>query len=457
MSIKSKIALIFTLLVTIILLLLGSSIYYYSSVKRTKEFGDRLRNRALTTARLLLEVEEMDEDLLRKIDSVTMNLLYDETISIYNEKDELLYVNDKSIKEVEKTNHEFLKRIRLNKELRFSMNEFEAVGVALGDKFNNYVVLAQAIDKTGKENLSQLEKILLISGAIGILITILTGYFFSTNLIKPLNRMNREMNDITSSNLSQRIPINKNKNELNELATTFNNLLERLETSFDNQKRFIANASHELSTPLAAVSSQLEVALMHERDDAEYREVLISVQEDVAQLNKLVKKLLELAKAGAGSGISLEPVRLDDIVLNTIEEIKKLHKDYSINFSFEVIPEEEDLCFIYGNEELLFIAIRNIIENACKYSPGHKAWVTLSVNTEKKIIRIRDDGIGISKDEINKVFEPFFRTSKAQQITDGLGLGLSMSSRIIRLHKGEINIDSTPGSGSIFNVILPSI
>ena len=175
------------------------------------------------------------------------------------------------------------------------------------------MIVATAVDRVGLTALSQLRKILLLSGLVGIIITVLIGYFFSINLLRPLSRINTEMNEITFQNISRRIVTTNTKDELNELARTFNSLLERLETSFNNQKSFIANASHELSTPLAAISSQLEVALLQNRSEQEYKKVLASVQEDVVHLNNLVRKLLELAKAGAGKGISLEPVRVDEI------------------------------------------------------------------------------------------------------------------------------------------------
>lgn len=456
MKIKFKIALLFTVLVTIILLVLGVSVYYFYSLNRKNEFGDRLRNRALTTTRLLLEVEEMDKSLLRKIDSLTMNLLFEETISIYNHKSELLYSNRYDQNDSLLPDEALLNKIRLDGEYRFAVNEYEGVGVLYTGGLNRYVVLATAIDRIGKNQLRQLQRILLTSGLVGIVITLLAGYFFSINLLRPLTRLNREMNEISSRNLSQRVPANNNKDELNELAATFNSLLDRLEVSFNNQKRFIANASHELSTPLAAISSQLDVALIQDRSDKEYKDVLASVQEDVIQLNKLVKKLLELAKAGAGKGISLEPVRIDDILLKAAAEVNTLHPAYHVSFSFDEMPEEESSCYIYGNAELLFIAFKNIMENACKYSAVHKAWASLAVDTGKKIIRIKDEGIGMTNEEVEKIFEPFFRSPKAEQLSDGMGLGLSMSSGIIRLHKGEISIDSEPGKGSIFTIVLPS-
>lgn len=457
MKIKFKIALLFTLLVTFILLLLGIAVYYFTSLNRQNQFSQRLKNRALTNARLLIELEEMNQPLLKKIDSLTMNLLFEERIMIYDDKNNLVYVNRSEITAPLLPDTLMLNKIRANREYRFTKNEYDGVGTIYNERATGYVIVATAIDRVGLTALSQLRKILLLSGLAGIIITMLIGYFFSIHLLRPLTRINTEMNEISFQNISQRIATSNRKDELNQLAQTFNRLLERLEASFNNQKSFIANASHELSTPLAAISSQLEVALLQNRNEKEYKAVLASVQEDVVHLNNLVRKLLELAKAGAGKGISLEPVRIDEVLLSAVEEVNKLHQQYHVYLSFDEIPDEEALCYIYGNEELLFIAFKNIIENACKYSPSHKSWVSIAIRPDKKIIRVKDEGIGMTQEEIQKAFEPFFRSQKAESISDGLGLGLSMSSGIIRLHKGEINVESEPGKGTVFTIILPSI
>ena len=405
MKIKLKIALLFTLLVTLILLLLGMAVYYFTSLNRQNQFSQRLKNRALTNARLLIELEEMNQPLLKKIDSLTMNLLFEERIMIYDDKNNLVYVNRSEITEPLPPDTAMLNKIRANTEYRFTENEYDGIGTIYNERAAGYVIVATALDRVGLTALSQLRKILLLSGLAGIIITTLIGYFFSINLLRPLARINKEMNEVSFQNISRRIEANNKKDELNELAKTFNSLLERLEASFNNQKSFIANASHELSTPLAAISSQLEVALLQNRNEKEYKAVLASVQEDVVHLNNLVRKLLELAKAGAGKGISLEPVRIDEVILSAVEEVNKLHQQYHVYLSFDEIPDEEALCYIYGNEILLFIAFKNIIENACKYSPSHNAWVSIEIKPDKKIIRIKDEGIGMTEEEIQKVFE----------------------------------------------------
>ena len=457
MKIKFRIALLFSVLVTLILFALNVSVYYFSSLNQKKQFGNRLRNRALTTTRLMMEVEEINNSLLRKIDSLTMTMLFEMRLVVYNDNNEPIYSYANENIDPLKVDSLILNKARLNGEYRFTIGEYQGVSAIYKTRNKTYTVLATAIDKFGNSELSQLKRILIISGLVGIFITLLVGYFFSINLLKPLTRINREMNAISLQNISKRVEVNNKKDELNELAVTFNNLLDRLEISINNQTRFIANASHELSTPLAAISSQLEVALMQTRNQKEYRDTLISVHEDVVHLNNLVRILLELAKAGAGKGINLAPVRVDEILLKAAEEVNSLHKDYSASVEFDEIPEEETLCYIYGNEDLLFIAFKNMIENACKYSSAHKAWATISLSSEKKVIRIKDEGIGMTPEEIEKIFEPFFRSSKVENISDGLGLGLSMSSRIIRLHKGEITVQSEPGKGSVFMISFPSI
>ncbi len=457
MKIKFKIALLFTLLVILIFLILGIAVYYFSSLNRQNQFTQRLKNRALTNARLLIELEEMNKPLLKKIDSLTMNLLFEERILIYDHKNNLLYVNRSEISMPSHPDTAMLNNIRANKEYRFTVKEYDGIGTVYHEKETDYVIVATAVDRVGRNTLFQLKKILLLSGLAGIIITILIGYIFSINLLRPLAKIIDEMKEISLQNISRRITTSNKKDELNELAKTFNELMERLESSFNNQKRFIANASHELSTPLAAISSQLEVALLQNRNEQEYKKVLGSVLEDVVHLNNLVRKLLELAKAGAGKGISIEPVRVDEIILSAVEEVNRLHKDYDIYFSFDEIPEDDSQCYIYGNEELLFIAFKNIIENACKYSSTHKAWVNISIHPDKKIIRVKDEGMGMTPEEVQKIFEPFFRSQNAENISTGHGLGLSMSSGIIRLHKGELNIESEPDKGSTFIITLPSI
>jgi signal transduction histidine kinase len=244
------------------------------------------------------------------------------------------------------------------------------------------------------------------------------------------------------------------KDEWFYLSDTLNSLLNRLQESFDLQKRFISNASHELSTPLTSISSQLEVSLQRERDAAEYREVMKSVHQDVLQMSKLTRTLLDFAKAaGTRAGIEIKLFRIDEVLLRLPAEIDKISHTCSLSFGFDSMPDEENKLLVYGNEELLFTAIKNIVINACKYSDG-TAIVKLGVEEELIQISVEDNGTGIPENELQHIFQPFYRVDDKKE-KDGFGLGLSLASQIIKLHKGEIKVASQKDVGSCFKILLP--
>jgi signal transduction histidine kinase len=219
------------------------------------------------------------------------------------------------------------------------------------------------------------------------------------------------------------------------------------------QRRFIANASHELSTPLTSISSQLEVFLQKERDATQYRQVMESIYQDVRHLGKLTQTLLKFAQAsGDHGGIEIEPVRVDEILMRLPAEIKKMDVGYSVFLSFENLPEEENKLVLLGNNELLFSAIKNIVSNACKYSPDHRAVVSLASKPGNVIILIKDNGKGIPVDELKHIFQPFYRAANSDG--SGFGLGLSLSKRIIKLHNGDIAVHSKLNEGTIFEIVL---
>ncbi len=221
------------------------------------------------------------------------------------------------------------------------------------------------------------------------------------------------------------------------------------------QRRFIANASHELSTPLTSISSQLEVFLQKEREAPQYRQVMESVYQDVRHLSKLTQTLLEFAQAsGNHGGIDIELVRVDEILMRLPSEIKKMNTDYSVFLSFGNLPEEDNKLMVSGNSELLLSAIKNIVYNACKYSTDKRASVSLESKPGFVIVKVEDNGIGIPENELNFIFQPFYRIHNTQG--PGFGLGLSLAKRIIKLHNGEISVQSRLNAGTQFTILLPT-
>jgi signal transduction histidine kinase len=467
MPVKFRITLLFTLLVWGILTLVCASVYYFSYTNRIKDIQTRLANRAITTGRLLSQGGIFDQALIRKIDASTSVAMRDKVVEAYDASDKRIYWYSDSISDTIRTDRHVIDHARSerNASFYFRTGEKDAIAYYYYDENASFVIIAAAYDEAGNEKLRHLRLVLSLSFFGGILVSVIGGWLFSISLLRPLRRISDEVNEISARNLARRIRsegVNQ-KDEWHYLSDTLNSLLNRLQESFEIQGRFIANASHELSTPLTSISSQLEVSLQRTRSVEEYRTVIQSVYQDTQQLNKLTQTLLEFARAsGTAAGLEIDLIRIDEILLRLPGEITKINALFSVTLDFDRLPEAEEALLVFGNEELLFTAIKNIVSNACKYSDDHHAIIRLTVQDKEIRIDIADKGRGIGEQEWENIFQPFYRTEDGHHRTEdghaipGFGLGLSLARRIIQLHKGWINLDSVVGEGSVFQVRLPT-
>ncbi len=455
MKLKYRITILFTVLVSTILLLVCISVYYFSSLSRQNEFRTRIKNRALTTIRLLKKVPGINESLLRQIDEKTLVSLEQKSVVIYNGSGKIIYAYTDEHTQPVLANDKIIDRAISRKEYYFSVDKKDAVAISLSDAKNTTIIVSAALDQIGYSKLYELQLILFLSFIVSVLITFFSGLLFSIQIVNPIKKVTKEVNEISSLQLSRRIEVTTTKDELNELIHTINNLMNRLQESFEIQKRFITNASHELSTPLTAILNQLEITLQNERNDEEYKTVILSVYEDVKNMAQLTRSLLEIAKAsGTSYGIELNLIRIDELLINMPLLIKKINANYIVELNFSSFPENEDLMMIFGNSDLLISAIKNIILNACKYSNNNQANVSLSFTNEVIQIEIKDSGSGINEEDIPYIFQPFFR-GKNVLGKHGSGLGLPLSLRIVNMHKGSIEFKNLQPSGSCFLITLP--
>ncbi len=455
MPVRIKITLLFTLIVFLLLSLLCTSVYYFSYSNRIENVKDRLLNRVLTTASLLNQSETFDQELINKIDASTAMSMNNKTVQAYNYFNVLIYTYADNPRDQLVIDTTLLDEARSNQSVFFKMGQKEALAWCDTANQSKIVVVAGAYDVEGIKYLERLQFILLFSFIGGIIVALASGYFFSASLLLPIRKITDEVKAISARNLTHRIKSGHANDEWNNLTGTLNELLNRLQESFEIQQRFISNASHELSTPLTSITSQLEVTLQRERGAAEYRKVMASVYQDVRHLGNLTQTLLEFAKAsGTPGGIEIDLVRVDEVLMLLPGEMKKVNKSYQVKLSFNQLPEAEDQLLVFGNAALLFTAIKNIVSNACKYSNNHLAKVTLSVKQQQIVITVEDEGKGISEHELQNIFQPFFRAVNTRNVS-GFGLGLSLASRFIKLHKGEINVTSQLNKGTTFTITLP--
>lgn len=258
--------------------------------------------------------------------------------------------------------------------------------------------------------------------------------------------------------MNLRVSEGNGTDEIAMLAKTFNKMLDRLEVAFQTQKDFISNASHELRTPLTAINGQLEVLLMKDRSSVDYKKVIESVLEDIKNIIDLSNRLLLLAQTSTvDAGIKSQSVRIDEIILQAADEVKRLNCNYNIHLSFAESFTDSEQMDVLGDESLLKTGFANIIENACKYSADHTVNISLEFNQGRIVINFTDSGIGISNDDLEQIFEPFHRGENAKSFTTGHGIGLSLVHRIIKNHNGTIQITSQLGLGTIVTIELPTV
>jgi signal transduction histidine kinase len=441
MPVRFRITLIFSILVFIILSLVCSGIYYFSYQARINTIKTRLTNRAITTARLLSQREIFDRSLIQRIDSSTTIALKDKVVQAYDYQNRRIYRYSDVANDTLQIDIDKLDETRLKGSLFFISGDKEAVAYYYVDSSPRIVIIVAGKDEEGKSNLN--------------VFVIIVGYLFSRGLLLPILKISKDVAEISAQNLARRIETGKTKDEWYQLSITLNELLNRLQESFDLQRRFISNASHELSTPLTSISSQIEVALQRKREAGDYENVMRSIYQDVKHMSKLTQTLLEFAKAsGDKGGLEINLIRIDEIILGIPAEMAKINSSYSVSIHFEQLPEDEESLLVFGNETLLATAIKNVVLNACKYSDKKQAKVTLQVISKEIVVSVMDEGRGIPETELKTIFQPFYRVED-NLLSEGFGLGLSLSERIIKIHKGHIEVRSELGKGTTFDIYLP--
>jgi signal transduction histidine kinase len=454
MEISKKLLYQFIGIVAMILLLSSLSVYISFSEGRKEEFYDRLGRKAKMVAQMLIDIDEIDAELLKRIEKNNPVSLPNEKIIIYDYQSNIVYSTDDD--RLLTISMGLINEVRLKEEIRLKQMSYEILGQFYAGKYDRYVVFAAATDIYGLGKLKRLRIILFIVFPISLLIVFISGKIFVSRALTPISNIMAQVGEIGVSNLDARISEGNGKDELAQLAQTFNKMLERIESAFKTQKSFIANASHELRTPLTVITGHLEVILMNARKNEEYRKTIISVLGNIKNLNQISNRLLQLDQASSEySKIDFTLIRIDEILWQARKDVQKLSDNVQISINFSKSIDDENKLKVNGNEQLLRTAITNIIDNACKYSSDHACEISLN-NEHNVIINFSDKGIGIAEEELPMIFQPFYRAKNAMG-TVGHGIGLSLVEKIIALHKGELTVKSEIMKGSTFTLTLPSV
>ncbi len=305
------------------------------------------------------------------------------------------------------------------------------------------VSIAELFDKTIYDNIEELEDLFYTLIPVLILIFILVGWFILNNVLKRVQNVIAEVNNIDINDLTKRIQLNNSNDEIDQLIVTFNSMLDRLEDSFLRIKQFSHDVSHELKTPLTVIMGEIELGLRKDRTKEEYIDILNNSLQEAKQVQGIIDSLLFLSNSNQKDIQSrFETVQLDELLIDVISENKILTKEKNIAIEFKIL--NSTIC--KGHPLLLKILLGNIFQNSIKYSNKDSKIV---INLKDDILSIKDYGIGIKDEDLPFLFDRFYRVDKVRG-RSGYGLGLSIVKNISDLHNFKIDIKSQYGKFTEF-------
>ncbi|RAI99714.1 signal transduction histidine kinase [Chitinophaga skermanii] len=448
MKIRNRLALQFTLISGVILSVIFVLLYLLCAQFMRNSFYSLLQERAYITAQVFLEKDELAVKKFLDVQKRYQQGIPGETSNIYDENNAPVFIEESKYS----WPPGLLNTVRAREEYRFVHNGKPALGIYYKDNQGNFVVIVIARNKVGNAQLNFLMWLLIGLYAFGLTIVFFMGRWFSRKALQPVHTINEEVKNIRSNNLHLRVNYSKNKDEVDELAHNFNELLERLEIAFAKQASFVSNASHELRTPLTTIIGEIEVNLQKERTTAAYIQTLQSVLDEAEKLRSISNGLLELTRADYSMiGVLPQDIRIDEMLWELQAEFRQ--QQLQLNIILQELPEDTGALIVWGNRQLLKLAINNIIRNAFKFSHNKPVDCLLKYSKEGLLLAIQDRGIGIAQEDVEQIFMPLFRAHNARSFS-GFGIGLAMSEKIIALHDGSISVDSVLGEGSTFNILF---
>jgi signal transduction histidine kinase len=450
MKIRTRLSMEFTLLTAGFMLLVFLAIYLLFSNYLRRDFFSRLNDRALVTANVYLEKDELTRRSFTAIQKKYLQILPEEQSFIYNENNQGAFISDTS----GLITRDLINSVRSRGRLEFNLGDKQGVGINYADNEGDFVIVTIANNSFGRSQLQNLLLVLAGTYLAGLVIIFLLSRRFAQQALLPIVQINKDLRQIRSSNLHKRITVPQNKDEINEVANNFNDLLERLEHSFDLQRSFVNNASHELRTPLTSIIGELEVILSRRRDPGEYEEAMKSVLTEAEKLTTILNQLFELSSYEGNEA----RLKLGDMIANDfIASLEAAWKEENVQFHLVGVDtgvNRGNSFLLTANQLLLETAVNNILKNAVKFSGDKTVFVHTVYHPNELEIAVTDQGVGIEPADLDKIFQPFYRADTARTFA-GNGIGLSIAQRIINIHGGRIVVESTPGKQTSFHVFLP--
>lgn len=445
LSISKKLTLIYSLILLSILIIF--SLFTFLSIRNItiKDSEMILSSNADIISNYIESLQSVNNRSFNNL-SLSKGIYY----SVYDDNQNIIFSNIETVMPFKDRRHQD-KKLR-SKDVFERQNGTISTNRTLNIKGKNYYIfVAKDFEDIGSKT-EDIAGILITISILGIIVSFVSGSFLSKRLLMPIKDITKTAKEITSKSLNKRIVTNGTKDELTDLADTFNSMIERLEVDFEKQRRFVSDASHELRTPLAVIHGHVNMLNRWGKNDAEQLEKsLKTLKSETENMNKLIENLLYLAKGDNDVlVINKEEFKLYLLFKEVIDETGLSYGQINISYK---CPEELK---VFADYNKLKQVLRIVVDNSIKYSKDSgQIIIEAQEKGEGILITVTDNGIGIPPESITKIFDRFYRVDESRtKATGGTGLGLSIAKQIIEYHGGRISAESKLGEGTKINIIL---
>ena len=450
MKLRNRLTLISSATFGFVFIIASVLIYisFYNSSE--KVVFKELQKTCLLSAIYYLEKDELPNYEHSAIKEQFEENIQNDIVRVYDEYNRIAFGNKETDRNINAQNLEY---IRKNKKLSFKSNNHFYYGIFYKDNQGDFVVFVKTTSDVFNSQTNRLLVIMIIVLFAGLFLIFLLSRLLSNIAYQPITKVIDQVNSMELNNLDKPISSSNTNDEVQDLITTFNNLLSRLSDTFAIQKNFINYVSHEFKTPLASISGNLEVFAQKERTPEEYQKVTSEALENVYHIEEILNNLMML------SGLKTihsdnETFRIDETVFNINDKIFEVYNNQEIKIDLEVMDEK--LLSVKGSEMQIQLALYNLIENAVKYSNQNPIRISLSESKNQLQITIQDYGKGIQKDDLNLVQQTFYRGKNVGNLK-GSGIGLSLATIIFKQNNIQFSITSEENAGTQITLLFPKL
>jgi two-component system, OmpR family, heavy metal sensor histidine kinase CusS len=452
LSIRLRLTVWYTAVLSLALILFSVALRYSLARQLRRDLDDSLRNQAHGLEEYL-QIEEQDNapNLAHEIDEYSRSMPSDHLLAAYNLAGQPVYVSTLGLNQLADRGERQRSTWRIRWMNRSYLATVHKIPLREG-AFTVFLAISSEPIEHALERLNMLLAVIvpgfLAAGALG-------GYWLSRRALSPVQRITEKARSIGVNNLSERLAVPETRDEIQHLAETWNDMLERLESAVAKISQFTADASHELRTPIAIIRFAAERALRRSRTEAEYQETLLQIQNESERMTGLIEDLLYLARADSGAHlIEKNEIDLAELVRTTCSDFEPLASAKRIALE-QTVPDES--VAVLGSDSALRRMLRILLDNAIKYTPaGGSVSVRLQRENGQVLLAVSDTGIGIPEQSQLRIFQRFFRADPSRnKESGGYGLGLSIARTIAHQHSASIQMQSKAGSGSTFSIAIP--